>query len=104
MRFLKLISTILIILSITGCSSLWSVSGETRSGVSSSLVDYLYPQLARTEWKPGSGGGAFGLCFLLALTGLSACRVLRVHRAVSWRPDRVRRRRSEPDHASVRWR
>ena len=43
MRYLKLISTILIILSITACSSLWNFSGETRSGVSSSLVDYLYP-------------------------------------------------------------
>ena len=43
MRYLELISTILITLSITGCSSLWNFSGETRSGVSSSLVDYLYP-------------------------------------------------------------
>jgi len=43
MRNLKLISTILIMLSIAGCSSLWNYGGETRSGVSSSLVDYLYP-------------------------------------------------------------
>jgi len=43
MRYLKPISTILIMLSIAGCSSLWNFGGETRSGVSSSLVDYLYP-------------------------------------------------------------
>ena len=43
MRYLKLISTILIMLSIAGCSSLWNYNGEARSGVSSSLVDYLYP-------------------------------------------------------------
>jgi rhombotail lipoprotein len=43
MRYLKLISTIFIVLLLTGCSSLWNFSGETRSGVSSSLVDYLYP-------------------------------------------------------------
>jgi len=43
MRYLKLISTILIMLSVAGCSSLWNFGGETRSGVSSSLVDYLYP-------------------------------------------------------------
>ena len=28
---------------LTGCSSLWNWSGDTRSGDSSSLVDYLYP-------------------------------------------------------------
>ncbi len=28
---------------LTGCSSLWNWSGGTRSGTSSSLVDYLYP-------------------------------------------------------------
>ena len=43
MRYVKLISAILLVLSITACSSLWNFSGETRSGVSSSLVDYLYP-------------------------------------------------------------
>lgn len=43
MRYLKLASAIVIVLSIAGCSSLWNFSGETRSGVSSSLVDYLYP-------------------------------------------------------------
>lgn len=43
MRYLKLVSTILIMLSIAGCSSLWSHNGGVRSGVSSSLVDYLYP-------------------------------------------------------------
>ena len=43
MRYLKLMSAILLVLSSTACSSLWNFSGETRSGVSSSLVDYLYP-------------------------------------------------------------
>ena len=43
MRYVKLFPTVLIILSMIGCSSLWNFSGETRSGVSSSLVDYLYP-------------------------------------------------------------
>jgi rhombotail lipoprotein len=43
MRNLKLISTLLLVMSITACSSLWNFNGETRSGVSSSLVDYLYP-------------------------------------------------------------
>ncbi len=28
---------------LAGCSSWWHLGGETRSGVSSSLVDYLYP-------------------------------------------------------------
>lgn len=32
-----------IVLLLAGCSSLWNMGGETRSGVSSSLVDYLYP-------------------------------------------------------------
>ena len=32
-----------IVLLLVGCSSLWNMGGETRSGVSSSLVDYLYP-------------------------------------------------------------
>ena len=32
-----------IALLLTGCSSLWNWSGDTRSGDSSSLVDYLYP-------------------------------------------------------------
>jgi rhombotail lipoprotein len=43
MYYLKSISTVLLLLLIAGCSSLWNFSGETRSGVSSSLVDYLYP-------------------------------------------------------------
>lgn len=43
MRYLKPVSTVLISLAIAGCSSLWNFGGETRSGVSSSLVDYLYP-------------------------------------------------------------
>lgn len=33
----------LTVLLLAGCSSMWNFSGETRSGVSSSLVDYLYP-------------------------------------------------------------
>ena len=32
-----------IVLLLAGCSSFWNMGGETRSGVSSSLVDYLYP-------------------------------------------------------------
>jgi rhombotail lipoprotein len=43
MGYLKLMSTGLIIVLLAGCSSLWNFGGETRSGVSSSLVDYLYP-------------------------------------------------------------
>lgn len=43
MAYLKLMSTGLIIVLLAGCSSLWNFGGETRSGVSSSLVDYLYP-------------------------------------------------------------
>lgn len=43
MSYLKLISTGLIVLLLAGCSSFWNLGGETRSGVSSSLVDYLYP-------------------------------------------------------------
>jgi rhombotail lipoprotein len=40
-KFLILIATATLLLS--GCSSLWDWSGDTRSGDSSSLVDYLYP-------------------------------------------------------------
>ena len=43
MGSLKLISASLTVLLLAACSSLWNVGGETRSGVSSSLVDYLYP-------------------------------------------------------------
>lgn len=43
MGYLKLIVVGLIVLLLTSCSSLWNIGGETRSGVSSSLVDYLYP-------------------------------------------------------------
>lgn len=43
MSYLKLLSACLIVLLLTACSSLWNLGGETRSGVSSSLVDYLYP-------------------------------------------------------------
>ena len=40
-KFLILMTTIPLLL--TGCSSLWNWSGGERSGSSSSLVDYLYP-------------------------------------------------------------
>ena len=43
MGYLKLIVVGLIALLLTSCSSLWNIGGESRSGVSSSLVDYLYP-------------------------------------------------------------
>lgn len=43
MGYPKLISAGLTVLLLAACSSLWNVGGETRSGVSSSLVDYLYP-------------------------------------------------------------
>jgi len=39
----SIFAIILIALSTTGCSYLWNWSGGTRSGASSSLVDYLYP-------------------------------------------------------------
>lgn len=51
MRYPKLISAVFLMLSISACSSLWNFSGETRSGVSSSLVDYLYPE---GEVPPGT--------------------------------------------------
>ena len=40
-KFLLFVATATLLL--TGCSSLWNWSGDTRSGDSSSLVDYLYP-------------------------------------------------------------
>ncbi len=40
-KFLFAMTAIAVLL--TGCSSLWNWSGGTRSGTSSSLVDYLYP-------------------------------------------------------------
>lgn len=40
----NLVTLILIVAVASGCSSFWSMTGETRSGVSSSLVDYLYPK------------------------------------------------------------
>lgn len=43
MRYWKLILAVPILLLVTGCSALWNLGGEARSGVSSSLVDYLYP-------------------------------------------------------------
>lgn len=43
MRYPKLLLTCLTVLMMAGCSTLWYWGGETRSGVSSSLVDYLYP-------------------------------------------------------------
>ena len=38
-----LISVVLVVSLLTGCSSMWNWSGASRSGASSSLVDYLYP-------------------------------------------------------------
>jgi rhombotail lipoprotein len=43
MRYLKPIILAMAILTLASCSSFWNLGGETRSGVSSSLVDYLYP-------------------------------------------------------------
>jgi rhombotail lipoprotein len=43
MRIRTLLSISLLMLLAAGCSSMWGVDGQTRSGVSSSLVDYLYP-------------------------------------------------------------
>lgn len=43
MTYLKPISACLIVFLLAACSSLWNLGGEARSGVSSSLVDYLYP-------------------------------------------------------------
>ena len=43
MRYRILILAAFIVLLLAGCSSFWNLGGETRSGVSSSLVDYLYP-------------------------------------------------------------
>jgi rhombotail lipoprotein len=38
-----LFSVLLVVSLLTGCSSMWNWSGASRSGASSSLVDYLYP-------------------------------------------------------------
>jgi len=43
MSYSKLTLAGVIVALLTGCSSFWNFTGETRSGVSSSLVDYLYP-------------------------------------------------------------
>lgn len=43
MRYPRLLLIGLTVLTVTGCSTFWNWGGETRSGVSSSLVDYLYP-------------------------------------------------------------
>jgi rhombotail lipoprotein len=43
MRCLKLLFPTLALLLLAGCSSFWDLGTQTRSGVSSSLVDYLYP-------------------------------------------------------------
>ena len=43
MRYPSLVLTAFIVLLLAGCSSFWNIDGATRSGVSSSLVDYLYP-------------------------------------------------------------
>ncbi len=39
----KILLFALLALVLAGCSSFWNMSGDTRSGTSSSLVDYLYP-------------------------------------------------------------
>ncbi len=43
MRNTALIIIVCVAALLGGCSSWWHLGGETRSGVSSSLVDYLYP-------------------------------------------------------------
>jgi rhombotail lipoprotein len=43
MRYPGLVLTTFIALILAGCSSFWNIDGATRGGVSSSLVDYLYP-------------------------------------------------------------
>jgi rhombotail lipoprotein len=43
MSKVTLIAIALIALLLTGCSTMWNWSGSARSGASSSLVDYLYP-------------------------------------------------------------
>jgi rhombotail lipoprotein len=43
MQIRTFFSTILVVLLAAGCSSMWGIDSQTRSGVSSSLVDYLYP-------------------------------------------------------------
>lgn len=40
----NLITLLFVVFMVGGCSSMWNIGGETRSGVSSSLVDYLYPK------------------------------------------------------------
>jgi len=44
MGYLKPLSACLTLIVLSACSSLWNFSGDTRTGVSSSLVDYLYPE------------------------------------------------------------
>jgi len=51
MGYLKALSAAVVLLLLAACSSLWNFSGETRTGVSSSLVDYLYPD---GEVPPGA--------------------------------------------------
>ena len=43
MRYPKMLLLALAVPVLTGCSSFWNLGAQTRSGVSSSLVDYLYP-------------------------------------------------------------
>jgi len=43
MGYLKSLLVGLLALLLVACSSLWNFGGETRTGISSSLVDYLYP-------------------------------------------------------------
>lgn len=44
MNYRRLLAILLIPALMGGCSSFWNLTGETRVGVSSSLVDYLYPK------------------------------------------------------------
>lgn len=44
MKYKGLVPFILLLPLVSGCSSYFSLTGDTRSGVSSSLVDYLYPK------------------------------------------------------------
>lgn len=43
MRFRISLLIALTVVTVAGCSSFWNLGADTRSGVSSSLVDYLYP-------------------------------------------------------------
>lgn len=43
MRGITLLATLAVALLLSGCSTMWNWGGGSRSGSSSSLVDYLYP-------------------------------------------------------------